>query len=118
MSSWKEKIDNISNEDLQKIALLLYEIRQELSLIRKHLSKEIKFPIKREPQTDEGSKAYSVEEIRRHHPRAYEKWTPEEDELLAREYGEGVSISELAMKHQRKIGAIRSRLNKLGLISE
>jgi len=70
------------------------------------------------PQTDEESKAYSLEEIRRHHPRAYEKWTPEEDELLAREYGEGVSLSELAMKHQRKIGAIRSRLNKLGLISE
>lgn len=41
MSSWKEKIDNISNEDLQKIALLLYEIRQELSLIRKHLSKKL-----------------------------------------------------------------------------
>jgi predicted amidophosphoribosyltransferase len=62
------------------------------------------------------SKAYSVEEIRKKHQRAYEKWSPLEDEMLTSGYQKGLTISELAQKHQRKEGAIRSRLIKLGLI--
>ena len=60
-------------------------------------------------------KAYNVAEIREKYPRAYEKWTDVEDLELSKNYQEGLSISELAERHQRKRGAIHSRLKKLGL---
>ena len=60
--------------------------------------------------------AYSVTEIRKEHPNAYAKWTPIEDHHLAEAFKSGVTISTLAKSHNRKEGAIRSRLQKLGLI--
>jgi DNA-directed RNA polymerase specialized sigma24 family protein len=68
------------------------------------------------PVSGEIAKSYTVEAVRRSYPRAYEKWTAEEDEALLRKYSSGVSIPELAEMHQRKQGAIRSRLEKLGLV--
>jgi len=50
--------------------------------------------------------------------RAYEKWTTEEDKALTERYKGGLSISQLAKEHQRKLGAIHSRLRKLGLVTE
>lgn len=61
-------------------------------------------------------KTYDVEKIRQKYPRAYVKWTREEDEKLKNEYASGQQIGELAKKFQRQSGAIRSRLQKLGLI--
>ena len=64
-------------------------------------------------------KAYSLEEIRTKHARAYESWTETEDKELISQYQENLTISEIANKHQRETSAIRSRLrklNKLGLI--
>ena len=68
--------------------------------------------------TDEKIKPYSMDEIRKNYPRAYEEWTTKEDQQLTTEYEQGKSIPQLAIMHQRKTGAIRSRLKKLGLISE
>jgi len=68
------------------------------------------------PVSGETSKSYTVEGIRRSYPRAYEKWTAEEDEALVKRYNGGASIPELARIHQRKLGAIHSRLVKLGLL--
>jgi hypothetical protein len=69
-----------------------------------------------EPSSNtETKKAYTLTEIRNHHPRAYEKWTDTEDSELAKSYQEGVSISQLAERHQRQRSAISSRLRKLGL---
>lgn len=56
------------------------------------------------------------EKIRQKYPRAYVKWSREEDEKLKNEYASGQQIGELAKKFQRQSGAIRSRLQKLGLI--
>ncbi|MFI5201201.1 MAG: hypothetical protein ACHQNE_02295, partial [Candidatus Kapaibacterium sp.] len=61
--------------------------------------------------------AYSVEDIRKEHPNAYAKWTSEEDELLKSRFKMGTDIHDLAAIHHRKLGAIRSRLQKLGLSS-
>ena len=63
----------------------------------------------------ENQKAYSVAEIRKKHLRAYEKWTDAEDSELSESYHEGLSVYELADRHQREKGAIHSRLKKLGL---
>ena len=60
-------------------------------------------------------KVYSVAEIRRVHPKAYQKWTPDEDQALRQKSTQGSSLAELAEVFQRQKSAIRSRLTKLGL---
>ena len=49
-------------------------------------------------------------------PSAWERWTEQEDLQLIKEFKQGLSIKEIADIHQRKIGGIRSRLKKHGLI--
>ena len=53
--------------------------------------------------------------ISRENPRAYEAWTDEEDEELRAEIQRGASREDIAKSHQRRRGAITSRINKLGL---
>jgi hypothetical protein len=62
------------------------------------------------------SKAYNVEQIRREYPKAYVKWIEEEDIRLRNEFARSKTIDELAEIFQRKPDAIRSRLQKLGLL--
>lgn len=57
-------------------------------------------------------------EIRQTNPRAYEKWSSEEDAKLTSLFRAGASIGELANTHERQPSAIRSRLAKLDLTSE
>lgn len=52
-------------------------------------------------------------EIRKRHPRAYERWSKEEDRMLEEKFSNGASIQELLEFFQRQPGAIRSRLRKL-----
>lgn len=59
----------------------------------------------------------SLANAREKHPRAYERWTMEEEGDLTRRHRDGRSTDELAELHQRQPGAIRSRLGKLGLLS-
>ncbi len=71
-----------------------------------------KFPIPEKSSQENPS----LEEIRQQYPRAYEKWIVEEDTYLKSKYSEGLDAQELAGILQRKPGAIRSRLLKLGLM--
>jgi len=71
--------------------------------------------VRRQTALSELPPAYSVEQIRREYPKAYMKWTKEEDECLARLYRDGKTVSQLAGIFQRQPGAIRSRLHHLGL---
>jgi len=43
-------------------------------------------------------------------------WTAEEDQLLCEGFDGGLSVAELAGKHQRANGGVRSRLIRLGRI--
>ena len=45
-------------------------------------------------------------------------WSKEEDIQLVKSFDDGLSINDLANKHQRTYGAIRSRLTKLGKLIE
>ena len=56
------------------------------------------------------------EKIRQKYPRAYVKWSQDEDENLKKEYASCQQIGELAQRFQRQPAAIRSRLQKLGLM--
>lgn len=60
-------------------------------------------------------KSYSVDTIRQKHPKAYEKWSTEEDERLMRQSRIGLSIAELSAMFERGPGAIQSRLARLGI---
>jgi hypothetical protein len=51
--------------------------------------------------------------IKQRYPRAYEKWTADEETLLKQKHAEGVGIDELAALFQRQPGAITSRIAKL-----
>jgi hypothetical protein len=55
-------------------------------------------------------------EIRRGHPRAYEKWSDEEDATLKKLFRSGSNAKEIAGKLKRQPSAIRSRLAKFGLV--
>jgi len=55
--------------------------------------------------------------IKRRYPRAYDKWTAEEDALLQQKYKEGTSLEKLAAHFQRQPSAITSRLFKLRFAS-
>ena len=62
--------------------------------------------------------AFTFDEIHVNYPKAYVKWSPEDDEKLKDLYQYGKTTEELAPIFQRKVGAIESRLVKLGLKSE
>ena len=62
------------------------------------------------------TKSYSMADIRNSHKKAYEKWSKEDDEELKKENNDGKDAKTLAEKFGRNVGAIRSRLKKLGLI--
>lgn len=59
--------------------------------------------------------AYSFNEIHADYPNAYAKWSTEDDEKLKELFKSGKTTEELAHVFQRKIGAVESRLVKLGL---
>lgn len=59
-----------------------------------------------------------IKQVRKVYPRAYEKWTAEEDTVLIYEFQQGNTIEEISDKLQRQVGSIRSRLIKQGLIEK
>ena len=56
-----------------------------------------------------------VAKVKQTHPRAYERWTDEEDSELAGMCQEGRTVAEIADHLGRQPSAIRSRLAKLDL---
>ena len=69
-----------------------------------------------EHKVDTQKTTSTFEKIREEFPKAYEKWTELDDELLEFSFQMDQDINELAKLFQRKPGAIRSRLRKIGLI--
>lgn len=59
------------------------------------------------------AKAYSIVQIRKTHPFAYQKWTTQEEQRLINLYKTGKTIKEISHILQRQPGGIRSRLEKL-----
>ena len=56
--------------------------------------------------------------IRKVYPRAYEKWTDEEDAKLTQLVRSGCSVDEIAAQLQRHQSAIRSRMLKRNLVED
>jgi superfamily I DNA/RNA helicase len=68
--------------------------------------------VTKQPQKE---KAYSVEQVRITHKKAYGPWTPELDLELTEMFCKGVSVKEMAIYFGRTNGAIASRIKKLEL---
>jgi DNA-directed RNA polymerase specialized sigma24 family protein len=62
-----------------------------------------------------GERAYTLADKRRENPQAYVRWTEDEEARLRQAHEAGVPVGELARRHERNEGAIRSRLQRLGL---
>lgn len=54
-------------------------------------------------------------EIKRRHPRAYEKWDESEEETVRSLFAAKTPVREIAAQLQRQPGAIRARLLRLGV---
>jgi len=65
-----------------------------------------------------GGKIENITEVRKEFPQAFQPWTEEEEKQLTRLFHEGKSLAQIARIHQRKRGAIRTRLKKLGLVRD
>lgn len=59
-----------------------------------------------------------IERARQTHHRAWARWTPDEDVQLERLFRRGAHLAEMGQALGRHNGAIRSRLLKLGLVTE
>ncbi|MCG2767235.1 MAG: hypothetical protein L6435_02480 [Anaerolineae bacterium] len=58
-----------------------------------------------------------LSDIRREHPRAYEKWSTEEEQRLEQMVAAGQSTRDIASDLGRQPSAIQSRIKRLGLAS-
>ena len=56
-----------------------------------------------------------IDRIRENYMQAYAPWTADDDLLLEELFSNGMKSKDLAIKFERKVGAITSRIKKLGL---
>lgn len=87
--------------------------QEHIPAFAKGLKKVLKF-MKKSNKVE----THYIEEIRQKYPKAYTKWTEDEDNMLRNEYVPGKTVDELAIIFERQPSAIRSRLRKLGLVGE
>jgi hypothetical protein len=64
----------------------------------------------------ESAPAYTVQEVRRTHPRAYEPWTEDEEATLRFLFVQGWTVARLAEALGRQRGGIQARLCRMGLV--
>lgn len=98
-------------EDYEHNRIMIFQ--EYIPAFAKGLKKALKFA-KRSSEAE----TYCVEEIRQEYPKAYAKWTEDEDGVLRDKYLQGDTVDELARIFQRQPNALRSRLRKLGLVGE
>lgn len=59
-----------------------------------------------------------LDKILQRHPRAYEKWSHDEEQRVLELYKLGKTMREISAAVQRQPTAIKNRLNRLGLFSD
>ncbi len=106
------------NETALEVHPEILEFDRELQKLSASATAELHaYPQKPEINTREKTaKIYSVDEIRNSHPAAYAKWSFQEEERLVENFRAGTPMPMIAETLGRKLGAINSRLKKLGLV--
>ncbi len=99
------------------ISDVLSTVKFAAEIIKQHITSEDKIEISGEVvlRAHRG-RLINLTEIRKDYPRAYEKWTTSEDNQLVDLFKRGYKFTDIAKQLQRKSGAIKSRLEKLGLL--
>jgi DNA-binding CsgD family transcriptional regulator len=67
--------------------------------------------------TADGGQPISIEQLRRRYPRAYERWEQTEQDRLVALFEKGKPFNEIADSLGRNVGAVVSRLKRIGLIT-
>ena len=99
-------IDINSSELSKNLFTFIEEIISESDLIFEKLPAGIKAV---------GNAVGNIDKFRESFPKAYERWTPADDEKLEKLFCDKKSIDEIARAFQRQTSAIRARINKLEL---
>ena len=99
-------IDINSSELSKNLFTFIEEIISESDLIFEKLPAGIKAV---------GNAVGNIDKFRESFPKAYERWTPADDEKLEKFFCDKKSIDEIARAFQRQTSAIRARINKLEL---
>jgi hypothetical protein len=110
-----EELQRRSRQAVREIEALWESerLRGEQAFLQRVGAQGEKEQLEQEKQKSNEMKAYAVDAIRETHPQAYRKWTEVEEEELIAAFERGVGIAELAQRHGRQPGGIRSRLRKL-----
>ncbi len=61
------------------------------------------------------STAYSIDDLRRVHPKSHTPWTPEEEQLLVERVEQGATIEALVAEFGRNPNGITARMGRLGI---
>ncbi|MEG4119098.1 hypothetical protein QUA43_16695 [Microcoleus sp. N9_B4] len=115
LTELQQKVDNALAELSEEIAVIPNRVQEALASRGGEINPQFGSGLNAEQKNGYRPKTQN-EKIRQKYPRAYVKWSQDEDENLKKEYASGQQIDELAQRFQRQPSAIRSRLQKLGLI--
>ncbi|MEG4089746.1 hypothetical protein [Microcoleus sp. Pol12B4] len=115
LTELQQKVDNALAELSEEISVIPNRVQEALASRSGEINPQFGSGLNATQKNGYRPKTQN-EKIRQKYPRAYVKWSQDEDENLKKEYASGQQIGELAQRFQRQPSAIRSRLQKLGLI--
>ncbi len=115
LTELQQKVNDALAELSEEIAVIPNRVQEAVASRGGEINPELGSDLNVEQKNGYRPKTQN-EKIRQKYPRAYVKWSQDEDENLKKEYASGQQIDELAQRFQRQPSAIRSRLQKLGLI--
>ena len=115
LTELQQKVDNALAQLSEEIAVIPNRVQEAVASRGAEINPQFGSGLNADEKKAERPKTQN-EKIRQKYPRAYVKWSQDEDENLKKEYASCQQIGELAQRFQRQPGAIRSRLQKLGLI--
>lgn len=131
----KEGLENVQTAPLiEEINLLYVAITRTKNILnipyeflpdnykefKKRINSRIKilFTAQGKDKAGEKSASSGFFDKRKKHKEAYKKWTTEDDADLLLLFDEGKNLNELSKHFGRTVGAIRIRLNKLGVLEQ
>ena len=114
LTELQQQVDNALAQLAQEIAVIPSRVEEVVASRAGEINQPLGSGLNAEQKNADRAKTQN-EKIRQKYPRAYVKWSLEEDENLQKEYASGQQIGELAQRFERQPSAIRSRLQKLGL---
>ncbi len=106
-----EKHPQLSLGDIMLSARVAKDLVEKIIIVDKDIKVEgaMKFIVK-------GGQFRSMDELKKDHARAFEKWTEHEQEEMIRMHKGGRKISDISKQLQRSYGSIKARLERLGLV--